>query len=366
MPVDPSMLEKDIAAIKSRRKKMSLLAGDEIEQVERIPMESPTIMYVTTGGIPMGRITRFFGDKSTGKTHLAYLVIAAGQQMRTERFPNGLVACYWNAEGIYDAEHAAHLGVDTKALKIGETKVIEEIAGEMEVYLRSIHLHVIDSTSMAKSVRELAAEPGGELIGVQSKAWKAAMNRIDARFDNEENALILISHVGTKIDLKRRTSYTYPKDGDYLEYASSMNLELSAGSWLFYHPEGHLEKNDNIKGDVGISFAGLKEPDGIEVSVRCKKNRVGRQNRVGKMRFDLNTFQFDTTFELLDAAQFFTEEGNVAHRHGEKPIIHKTGEKSSWYFLPDGRKVQGTVGIRKEIDSNPELAQLIRDAMMKN
>lgn len=362
--VDPSLLEKDMAAIKARRKKVSLLRGDEMPEVERIPMDSPTIMYVTTGGIPMGRITRFFGDPSTGKTHLVYLAIAAGQAMRTEKFPNGLEACYWNVEGIYDAAHAEYLGVDTKRLKIGDTKIIEEIAGEMEVYLRSIHLHCIDSTSMAKSVAELAAEPGDRMIGVQATAWKSAMNRIDARFDNEENAIILISHVGTKIDIKKHTSYSYPKDGDFLQYASSMNLEFAAGSWLFYHPDGHLEKDAKIEEEVGISFAGLKQPDGIEVAVRCKKNRTGRQHRVGKMRFDLNDFRFDTTFELLDAAQYFTEKGAVAARHGEKPIIMRTGEKSSWYMLPDGRKVQGTRGIREEINKNSELEQLVRNAMI--
>lgn len=362
--VDPSMLEKDIAAIKKRRGDNSIRRGDETTPIERIPLESPTLMYITTGGVPIGRITRLYGQKSTGKTHLGYLIMAAAQAMRTERFPVGMECCYWNVEGIYDAKHAAHLGVDTKRLHLRDTKIIEEISGDLEVLVRSVHLHVIDSTSNAKCIDELAAEPEEWQIGLNAKAWKRAMNRVDARFDGDENVIILISHVGEKIDVKRHTSYTYPKDGGHLEYLSAMNIELKAGSWLYYHPDGHLEKDALIKEEAGISFAGMKEPDGIEITARCQKNRVGRQYRVGKMRFDLNSFQFDTTFELLDAAQYFTESGEVAHRSKERAIIQKTGEKSSWFEMSDGRKVQGSRGVREEINQNAELAQLIRTAML--
>lgn len=363
-PVNPDLLAQDLAVIRKRRGDSGTRMGDQVEPIIRIPLESPTLMRVTTGGIPVGRITRLYGDPSTGKTHLAYLIMAAAQELKVPRFPNGMTCAYWNIEGIYDEVHARQLGVQTNKLVLKDTKVIEEVAGDMELLLRSVHLHVVDSTSDAKCVDELAAEPEDWQIGLNAKAWKRAMNRIEAKFDGDENVIILISHVGEKVDIRRHTSYKIPKDGKHLEYVSSMNLEFTAGSWLYYHPDGHLEKDDKIKEEAGVSYSGMKEADGIEVSVRCKKNRVGRQFFVGKMRFDLNTFRFDTTFELLDAASFYDEDGVPAHRSGQPAIIRRTGEKSSWFTLPDGTKVQGSRGIRAKIDEDQELSSLVRRAML--
>jgi RecA/RadA recombinase len=362
--VDASLLAKDIEKIKSRRKTAGPKMGDQAEPIERIRLDSPTMMRVTTGGIPMGRITRYYGASSSGKTHQAYLALAAAQKHRSKLFPKGLSSGYGNVEGIYDADHADRLGVDTKKLLLDPTQVIEEIAEALEfLFPRSLHFHVVDSTSDALSLAELSGDVADANIGIQSKAWKASIKRIEKAM-GDQNALLLISHVGTKIDMQRRSSYTYPKDGDHLNYVSSMNLEFDSGGWLFYHPDGHLEKSDKLKEDIGLSPAGMKEPDGIEVTVRCQKNRTGRQHLSGKMRFDLNTFTYDTAFELSDAGTFFDEDGMPAHRSKKEPIIRKTGEKSSWYALPDGRKFQGEVGIRAAIDSDPELEVLIRNAMM--
>lgn len=365
MPVTPDLLAADLAKIRERRGKRAVRMGDEIIPTERIPLESPTIMRVTDGGIPIGRVSRLWGDPSSGKTHLGYLILAAAQNLRTARFPDGLSCAYWNVEGIWDAAHAAHLGVDPSKVVLEETKVIEDIAAEMELLLRSVHLHVLDSTSSAKSVDELAAKPEDWLPMIKAKAWQRALDRIENAFDGDDNALILISHQGERIDMKKRTSVKYAKGGKSLHFASSLDLHFTQGSWLYYHPiDGYLEKDEKIAGETGLNFVGLKEPDGIEVTVCCMKSRVGRQFRSGKMRLDLNTFEFDYTFELLDAASYFDEDGNPAQRSGKKALIYKTGERSSWYMCPDGKKVQGDRGIRKRLVEDQELESMIRIAML--
>lgn len=361
-PVDTSTFQKDLAAVKKRRKDAGPRRGDEAIPIEKIPLESPTLMRVTDGGIAIGRIARFFGGFSSGKSHCAFLSIAAAQAFQSERFPKGLDCMLWNVEGTYEEAHARRLGVDTSSLYLDDTQIIEEIAEGMETLLRSRHLHVIDSTSDAKCVDELANDSADWTIGLQARAWKRAAKRIEARFDSDENVIIMISHVGTRIDTKRHSSYTYPKDGEHLEYISSLNLEFDAGAWLFYHPDGHLEKKEKVSEDVGVSPNSLTEPDGVEITVRCRKNKTGRQHRVGKMRFDLNSFMFDTAFELHDGGLFFDEDGNPAHRSEKPAIIQKAG--GSWYMLPDGNKVNGATGIRQELDRNPELVRLIRNAMI--
>ena len=364
--VDVSLLKKDLDAIRAYRAKaklpMTTHMGDEAVPIERIPMYSPTIMRVTTGGIPMGKFVRLFGDYSTCKSHVVYLILGAAQRYRSPRFPVGLGCAYWDTEGGWDAGHAERLGVDVKSLIRGETQVIERIAEEVEVLMRSTHIHAIDSLSDAKSTDELASDLGDANIGIHAKAWKAALRKIESRMDRDENTIVMVSHVGTKIDIKRHTSYTYPKDGDHAQYLSAMNLEFSAGSWLFYHPDGHLDVADKIKTDTGLSPAGIMEPDGVEITVKCRKNKTGRQHLSGKMRFDLNTFEFDTAFELADGGLYFDEDGKPAHRSVKPAII--SPDKGSWYWLPDGQHVNGRPGIRQAIDANPELEKMIRKAML--
>lgn len=353
-PIDPSLLEADLKVIRAHRGADAIHRGDEQPPIDRIALESPSLMRVTGGGIPLGRITRFWGSPSAGKSHCAWEVIRCAQRA-------ALGVAYWNVEKQYDEIHCReHLGIDTKKLFIGQTTVIEDIAREMDLLLRSIAVHVVDSTSFATSADELAGDPGDWHRGLDARVWKKAMRRINNRLDKDENAVVLLDHAGR--DMKTQSEYA--KGGEALEYASSMSLHFRKGAWLYYHPDGMLEKAEKIKDDVGLSPSGQKEADGFEITVRCNKSRVCRPFRVAKMRLDLHTFQFDTTFELFDAATFFDEDGLPAHRSKKTAIIQRTGEKSSWFTLPDGKKVQGERAIRSKIDADQELATLIRSAML--
>jgi RecA/RadA recombinase len=297
----------------------------------------------------------------THNTHVGYLIIAAAQAIRNKRFPKGLEAAYWNVEKVWDAVHAKNLGVDTKRVLLEEITIIEDIAREMELLLHSCHVHVLDSASSATCMDELAGEAEDWTRALDARAWKRAIRRIDNALDKDENALIIIDHAARD----QQTKQEFALGGKALEYRSSMSLHFRKGSWLFYHPtNGYLERDDKIKGETGVSPSGQKEADGIEVIVRVNKSRVCRPFRVARLRLDLNTFLFDTAFELLDAATFFDVDGNAAHRSGQPAIAQRSGAKSAWYQLPSGEKVQGEPGIRKRIVEDPELAAMITKAML--
>lgn len=327
----------------------------DVQPVESVPVkcvavDSPSHLYLAGETmIP------------THNTHLAYLIIAAAQEMRSIRYPDGLETAYWNVEKIWDAEHAANLGVDTERMLLEEVTIIEDIAREMETLMQSCHVHVIDSCSAAVCVDELANEAEDWTRAMDARAWKRAIKRIHARLDKEDNALVLIDHA----QRDQQTKQEFAAGGKSLEYRSSMSLHFRRGGWLFYHPDtGNLELSDKIKSDVGEGPGGQKEADGIEVVVRCNKSRVCRPFRMAKMRLDLNTFMFDTTFEYLQAAMFFDYEGGVASRTGRPAIAQKTGAKSAWYQMPDGEKYQGEKAVRKCIEDDPKLAEMILTAML--
>jgi hypothetical protein len=67
MPVNADLLDADLAAIRERRGIDAIRRGSEQPPVDRIPLPSPALMRITSGGIPLGRITRLWGDPSTGK-----------------------------------------------------------------------------------------------------------------------------------------------------------------------------------------------------------------------------------------------------------------------------------------------------------
>lgn len=57
--------------------------GTDIIEVDKIPFSSPMANYMTYGGVPVGKITEFFGGEGGGKTTSA-IDIAANAQMKFE------------------------------------------------------------------------------------------------------------------------------------------------------------------------------------------------------------------------------------------------------------------------------------------
>ncbi len=373
MTIDPSLLSRDIEIIKQKRGADIFQKADEQLPIERIPIPYPTLMRITSGGIPIGCVTRLYGGTSSGKTLLAYDMIAAAQQLRSKRFPNGISCCYWNIEQQFDVQHVQNRGIDISKLYVHHARVIEDIAESMELLLSSIHLHVLDSASFASSVDELAAKPGDWLPGIHSRAWKKAINRIHSRMDREESTLIVIDHVDGGGGIGGSKRGEQPLSGKRMEYRSDLSIQLSRGAWLFYDEHGELVTDEKLKekSKYGVGAAGLKEADGQEVSVRVPKARVCRPHRAGKMRLDLHTMHFDTAFELAEHAKFLDVDGNPAHRSGKHAIVPSN---SSWFALPkrvDGewiwdqsRRVQGERKVRDEIAQDPELQELILQAML--
>lgn len=361
MPVDASLLDEDMEIIKSRRGVDAIHGAHEIQQVVKLPIASPGLMRITGGGIPIGRMTRLWGGPSSGKSLIGWMIIAAAQRVVSEMFPIGLEATYWNVEKQYDPIFTAARGVDIDRMKIEEATIIEDIAGEMELLMRSCHLHVLDSASFAVCRDELASEADQWHRALDARAWKRAINRIHNAMDKDENMLICIDHAGTD----QITGSEHALGAKRLEFKSDLSMHFKAGSWLFYDDWGHLEKNDKLKDKTknGMGPAGSKEADGVEIVVRVNKSRVCRPFRVARLRLDFGTYDFDRTFELIDAAKFFDHQGGVAMRTKQPAIAVQSG-KSAWYVLPNGEKVQGDRGLRTMISSDPALRQSIEVAMM--
>lgn len=84
----------------------------------RIPFTSPRMNYCTFGGLPIGKITEFYGEEHGGKTTTALDIVSNYQVMEDARD-----VLYVDAENTLDVEWARKLDVDVDKMYILQPKL---------------------------------------------------------------------------------------------------------------------------------------------------------------------------------------------------------------------------------------------------
>lgn len=282
-------------------------------------------------------VNGMFSHNST-KTLSALSVIAQAQEM-------GLSCAYYNVEKQYDPVFAKEkLGVDIEALTIVEGSTVEQIGEEIESLFGVIHVHVIDSCSIAVSEDELNADVRDWRPGIGARAWGKVYRRLNERFDHVDNTVIQIDQI--TIDFK--TGGENAKGGKVFDHQSSMTCYFKKGQWLFRNEQGCLD--EKAKQEKGAS--GMIEPSGYEVKCRIEKSRVGRPFRTATLRLDLDTMQFDRTFEYLKMAKHY----KVVEQRGPYYYLHEEGEVKE--------RFQGEKALRAYIAENEDIREKIRETAL--
>lgn len=360
MPVCVENLSRDIEIIKKRRGAKAIRLGSDQPDLDKIPLDSPAMMRITSGGIPLGRVTRLWGGPGSGKSLFAYSIIKSAQELRTTKYLEGLSTAWYDVEKVYEKNFAKFLGVDPTKLHIVEGDIIEDIGREMPLLLGSIHVHVIDSCSEGKPQDRLNKDPGDWDVGLKIRCWEKSFEYIMNALDKEENAVIAIDHASKDF----KTKAEKPLGGKEMEHHSALSIQFKKTRWLYYDEEGLLQTEDKLKEKGILGIGGQKEADGQEIVVNVSKSRVCRGLRKANMRLDFHNFKFDHTFELMDGALYFDKQGNPAHKSGQPAIAHRTTAKGGWHTLPDGEKIQGERALRMRIDADEDLQKMIKRAIM--
>lgn len=339
MPVDASKKAELVSAMQSKYEG-SVLNGDALHNPPRIPFENLELNYITGGGIPQGRWSRFYGGWSATKTRCCYQLIAEAQRM-------GLECAYYNVEKQYTTEAAERAGIDTKKLLLVEGTTIEQVGEAMEGFMEAVHFHVLDSASGAVSISELNADIGQSLPGIKARAWGNALSRVHERMSPLENTVVIIDQLRTTGIMKGRARQE-PPGGNYLQYLSSLNLNFQRGGWVQYDKHGDLsEKN----GKAAKSLGGGEDPEGRIIKVRNEKSRIGRPERSAHLYFDLNYYDFDIEWEYVKALK----------------TLGWAKQAGSWWEVATESaeaKVQGDHGLREVLREYPDLMQEVMDAVM--
>ena len=149
------------------------------------------------GGIPHGRITEIFGSEASGKSTLAYHIMAEAQRA-------GGTAAYIDAEHALDPSYAAKCGVNREELLISQPDTAEQGLEICEYLVRSgaVDVVVIDSVAALVPKAELEGDMGDSLPGLQARLMSQALRKLTSSIA-QSNTLVAVSYTHLTLPTNR-------------------------------------------------------------------------------------------------------------------------------------------------------------------
>ncbi|MDH7601245.1 MAG: recombinase RecA [Armatimonadota bacterium] len=279
--------------------------------VDVIPTGSIALdLALGVGGIPRGRITEIYGQESSGKTTLAYHIVAECQKA-------GGVAAFVDAEHSVDAAYAASLGVDIDSLLVSQPDTGEEALEIMDALIRSgaVDVVVLDSVAALVPKAEIEGEMGDSHVGLQARLMSQALRKIGGSLAKSNSCAIFINQIREKIGVMFGNPETTP-GGRALKFWASVRLEV--------------RRIETIK----VSGQAV----GTRVKVKVAKNKVAPPFREA---------EFDIMF-----GKGISRSGNILDVATDLGIISKTG---TWFTYGEQRIGQGRENAKKFLEENPAL-----------
>ena len=273
--------------------------------------------------MPRGRVVEVFGPESSGKSTLAYHVMAEAQR-------SGGEAAYIDAEHALDASYAATCGVNVDDLLVSQPDSAEQGLEICEYLVRSgaLDIVVVDSVAALVPKSELEGDMGDTHVGLQARLMSQALRKLTAAISRSNTAVMFINQIREKVGVLWGSPETTP-GGRALKFYSSVRIDL--------------RRIESVKQG--------KEIVGARIRARVVKNKVAPPFKVA---------EFDMMF-----AEGISKEGDLVDLASEAGVIKKSG---SFYSYGDVRLGQGRENAKEFLRENAEIADdiegLVRDAAM--
>jgi len=262
------------------------------------------------GGVPRGRITEIHGAESSGKTTLAYHIVAEAQKA-------GGIAAFVDAEHSVDPEYARNLGVDINKLLISQPSTGEEALEIMDALVRSsaIDVIVLDSVAALVPKAEIEGEMGDSHMGLQARLMSQAMRKLNGSISKTNTAAIFINQIREKIGVMFGNPETTP-GGRALKFYASIILDI--------------RRIETLK--QGTDMVGNR------VKVKVVKNKVAPPFRQA---------EFDIMF-----GKGISRSGSIIDIGVEMNLINKSG---SWFTYGEQRIGQGRENAKQYLEEHLEI-----------
>ena len=289
-------------------------------RVDAIPTGSISLdQALGVGGIPKGRVTEVFGAEASGKSTLAYHVMAEAQLA-------GGTAAYVDAEHALDPTYAAKCGIDLDELLVSQPDTAEQGLEICEYLVRSgaVDVVVVDSVAALVPRAELEGDMGDTHVGLQARLMSQALRKLTSAISRSNTAVIFINQIREKVGVFFGNPEVTP-GGRALKFYSSVRIDM--------------RRLESIKQGKDIL--------GNRVRVRILKNKVAPPFRVA---------EFDIMFN-----EGISKSGDLLDLATEADVVKKSG---SFYSFGETRLGQGRENakafLRAHDDIFAEIARLIR------
>jgi recombination protein RecA len=217
-------LDMAIQQIERQFGKGSLMRLGEVSsrmKVEVIPTGAIALdLALGVGGIPRGRISEIYGNEASGKTTLAYHILAEAQR-------RGGTVAFIDAEHALDPVYAEAVGLDLENLLLSQPDTGEQALDIADTLVRSgaIDAFVVDSVAALVPRVELEGDIGDQGMGLQARLMSKALRKLSGSLSKSHTAGIFINQLREKIGVMFGNPETTP-GGRALKFYSSVRLEL--------------------------------------------------------------------------------------------------------------------------------------------
>ena len=266
---------------------------------------------IGVGGVPRGRVVEIFGPESSGKTTLAFHIVAEAQK-------TGGICGFVDAEHAVDPEYAKALGVNLDELLVSQPDSGEQALEITETLVRSGALDalVIDSVAALVPRAEIEGEMGDQQPGLQARLMSKALRKLTAVVAKSGTCVIFINQVREKIGVMFGNPETTP-GGRALKFYCSVRLDIRR--------IGSLKEGDQFVGN--------------RTRVKVVKNKVAAPFRMA---------EFDIIY-----GEGISREGELIDLGLEHGIVEKSG---AWFSAGGERLGQGRENARRFLRDNADFA----------
>ncbi len=292
--------------------------GDESAgiRVPAIPTGSLGLdLALGVGGVPRGRVVEIFGPESSGKTTLAFHIIAEAQK-------NGGRAAFIDAEHAMDPMYARRIGVMVDDLLLAQPDHGEQALEIAELLIRSgaLDVLVIDSVAALTPRAEIEGEMGDSHVGLQARLMSQALRKLAGTINKTATTAIFINQLREKVGVMFGNPEVTP-GGRALKFYSSVRLDI--------------RRIETLKDGT--------EAVGNRVRVRVVKNKVAPPFKQAEFDITYGT-GISTEGEILDIAV-------------EQNVVQKSG---AWFSYGEQRLGQGRENVKQFLRDNPDLLGAVR------